>query len=47
MNIAIHIPAWLLWTVSLVIGVPLALAILFCAWIGFQFMREWGNGGYV
>ena len=47
MNIAFHIPVWLLWTVGIVVGVPLALFVLGCALVGFMFLRDWGNGGYI
>jgi hypothetical protein len=32
------IPMWALWAAGLVIGVPLLLAVLFFAWLGFVAM---------
>lgn len=37
---SIVIPKWALWLVGLGIGVPLVLAILFFAYMGFTFMRS-------
>lgn len=37
----IEIPVWLLWTIGLVVGIPIVLAILFFAWIGFMAFNPW------
>lgn len=33
----ITIPVWVLWT----IGIPLAIIILFLAWVGYEFISYW------
>jgi hypothetical protein len=38
----ITIPAWLIWTTAIVIGVPLIVAVLACAWIGWKVATTWG-----
>lgn len=44
MNIAIHIPVWVLWAV----GVPVVVLVLLLAVFGWLMLRSWSqSGGYV
>lgn len=36
----LFIPTWILWTLGIVIGVPLVLFLGFCCWIGFIFVKD-------
>ena len=34
------IPEWVLWSIAVVVGVPLTVFVLFCAWIGYGFIKS-------
>lgn len=36
----VTIPAWLLWTLWIVVGGPIVLAVLVLAWVGFMMVRD-------
>jgi len=40
----IHIQTWVLWTISLVVGIPLIVIIGFLAWLGLQFAKVLSKG---
>lgn len=41
------IPIWILWTIGLVLGIPILVFILFCAWFGYCFLKGIiENGGF-
>jgi hypothetical protein len=37
----ITIPVWLLWTVGIVIGLPVAFLLTMCAYIGFRIVWDY------
>jgi hypothetical protein len=41
----VHIPVWLLWTLGLGVGIPLLVAILVFAYVGFVFVRDVSRHG--
>lgn len=38
------IPEWVLWSIAVVVGVPLTVFVLFCAWIGYEFIKGFSGG---
>lgn len=40
-DVTVAIPVWILWTIGLAIGIPLILAVCFCAAVGLLFMWNW------
>jgi hypothetical protein len=36
----LYIPIWLLWAIGLLVGVPLALLILYLAWLGWAVLTQ-------
>lgn len=40
-DMTITIPVWLLWTLGIIIGVPLAIFLVICAFIGFLMLTDW------
>ena len=39
------IPAWLLWTLAIVVGVPALIATLVLAWFGWVALNAFSKGG--
>ncbi|MGE8143024.1 hypothetical protein ACQKOE_13700 [Novosphingobium sp. NPDC080210] len=40
----IEIPAWLLWTLGLLVGVPALVALIALAWFGYVALTAVGKG---
>lgn len=41
------IPVWVMWTIGFIVGIPALVFILFCAWVGYAFLKGViENGGF-